>query len=430
MHVYFSGIGGAAIGPLALIAKEAGYEVSGSDSTASSSIDYLKKHGLTNITIGQTSEQIEKLHAASPIDWLVYSSALPKTNPDHPELVFASANGIKLSRRDEFLNVLIKDKKLKLVAIAGTHGKTTVTAMVIWLMQQLDIPVSYSVGGKIKFGEMGVFDPASKYFVYEADEYDRNFLSFFPYLSIISGLDYDHPDTYPSEASYNGAFREFIDQSGKTFMWHDDAERLGLAQDAKITILDDQLAAIDEQLELTGHVNRKNAWLVAEAIAHGLGSHTKSLLGDLNRFPGISRRFEQIVPNIYSDYAHTPPKIRGALQMAREVAANNVVVVYEGLHNTRQHFIKEDLEHLFDDVKKIYVVPSFLAREDPSLPLLQPSDLVNMLSNEAKTRAEPSRLDDKLLEKIKSHAKGGDLVLALSAGGPGSLDEWLRQELS
>src|SRR5579862_3150986 len=180
MHIFFSGIGGAAIGPLALIAKQAGYEVSGSDIAASASINYLKKRGITDITIGQTTEQIEKIHTERPIDWLVYSSALPKTNPDHPELVFAKDNGIKLSRRDEFINVLIKDKNLKLIAIAGTHGKTTATAMVIWLLKQLDIPVSYSVGGKINFGEMGVFDPASKYFVYEADEYDRNFLSFFP----------------------------------------------------------------------------------------------------------------------------------------------------------------------------------------------------------------------------------------------------------
>jgi len=429
MHIFFSGIGGAAIGPLALIAKQAGYEVSGSDIAASASINYLKKRGITDITIGQTTEQIEKIHTERPIDWLVYSSALPKTNPDHPELVFAKDNGIKLSRRDEFINVLIKDKNLKLIAIAGTHGKTTATAMVIWLLKQLDIPVSYSVGGKINFGEMGVFDPASKYFVYEADEYDRNFLSFFPYLSIISGLDYDHPDTYPTQASYDDAFREFIDQSGKTFAWHEDAERLGLAQDSKITVLDEKSQAIDEQLTLAGHVNRKNAWLVVEAIAHGLGSHTANLLGGMNRFPGVARRFEQIAPNIYSDYAHTPPKIAGALQQAHELAGNNVVVVYEGLHNTRQHFIKSKLANLFDEVKQLYIVPSYLAREDPSLELLPPAKLLNLLSNVSKEHAQSASLDNKLLSNIKNHAADGDLVLCLSAGGAGSLDEWMRKEL-
>ena len=95
----------------------------------------------------------------------------------------------------------------------------------------------------------------------------------------------------------------------------------------------------------------------------------------MNSFPGVSRRFEKIADNIYTDYAHTPEKIRGAIQLTRELAGDNVVVVYEGLHNTRQHFIKDKLKHLFDGVKTLYIVPSYLAREDPSLHILTPEDL-------------------------------------------------------
>ncbi len=107
-----------------------------------------------------------------------------------------------------------------------------------------------------------------------------------------------------------------------------------------------------------------------------------------------------------------------------------MVVVYEGLHNTRQHFIKTELEHLFDDVKKLYIAPSYLAREDESLQLLGPSDLRSLLSPEAQSKTEPSELNDKLKSDIQSHLANHDLVLCLTAGGGHSLDEWLRQEFT
>jgi len=134
------------------------------------------------------------------------------------------------------------------------------------------------------------------------------------------------------------------------------------------------------------------------------------------------------VPGLYSDYAHTAPKIRGALQLAHEQAGGKVVVIYEGLHNTRQHFMKDDLQHLFDDVEQLYIVPSYLAREDPDLPLLSPADLKQLLSKQAQAHATAAQLDSALRQAIQQHIAAGDLVLALTAGGGGSLDEWLRQQ--
>lgn len=430
MHVYFSGIGGAGIGPLALVAKQAGYEVSGSDTKANDYIDYLKKHGVADIHIGQTGEQIAKVHAAKPIDWFVYSSALPKTDPDHPEIKFCQNQSIRLSKRDEFLNQLIQEKNLKLVAIAGTHGKTTTTAMLIWLARELGLEAGWSVGAKLGFADMGHLDPDAEYFIYEADEYDRNFLSFYPHISLITGLDWDHPDIYPSRESYEDAFREFIEQSNRTVLWRNDAEELGLEEAGNLKVLDQNDPSIDALLKLVGRVNRLDAWLVAQTLSQLPQFPIEKSLEILNRFPGLSRRFEKIVPNVYSDYAHTPPKIRGALQLAHEVAGDDVVVVYEGLHNTRQHFIKNELTHLFDRVQKVYVVPSYMAREDQNLKLLSPDDLVNMLSESSKEHAEAAELDDNLMKEITQHVKNGRLVLAFSAGGAGSLDEWLRMRFA
>jgi len=429
MHVYFSGIGGMAIGPLALIAHKAGYQVSGSDKQSSLDIEYLRQHGITDVHIGQSYEQIAHVHANRPIDWLVYTSALPIEQPDAPELRFCADHGIKTSKRDELINHIITSAKLKLIAIAGTHGKSTTTAMAVWLFKELGLPVSYSVGAKISFGDMGDFDRKSEYFVYEADEYDRNFLAFHPWLSVITGIDWDHPDIYPTRDNYNQAFKDFLHQSEQAVLWQSDTGNLGISPTPpNYTIIPDTSAELD-WLKLPGEVNRRNALLVARTFSIVTGQSVDALCERLNHFPGVARRFEQIAPGIFSDYAHTPAKIRGALQLAHEKAGGNVVVVYEGLHNTRQHFIKDDLKDLFSSVKRLYVVPTYLAREDPNLTLMNPADLIALFNAEVQAKAEPAGLDQALAERLKQHAAAGDAVLCLSAGGGNSLDEWLRQTL-
>lgn len=429
MHIYFSGIGGTAIASLALIAHEAGYEVSGSDARPSGYLKYLADHGVTNTHMGVDEDFIAKIHSEKPIDWFVFGSAQPIDFPNHPEFDFCKRHNIKMSKRDEFLNQLIKDKGLKLIAVAGTHGKTTTTAMATWVFHELNIPLSYSGGAKLSFGDVSKYEPDSSYFVYEADEYDRNFLSFFPELSLIAGIDYDHPDIYPTRESYEQAFLEFLDQSNKVMLWNDDADKLALSAEHKYKILNKNDHKISS-VKLPGLVNRQNAWLVAQGLADQLDKPLDDLIDILNRFPGVSRRFEKISDKIYSDSAHTPPKIRGALQIAREAAGNNVVVIYEGLHNTRQHFIKDELANLFEDAKQLYIVPSYLAREDKSLELLTPEKLLKLLTIKTRAKAAVADLNDDLKKFIKHHAQNGDLVLCLSAGGAGSLDEWLRQNFA
>lgn len=427
MHIYFSGIGGTGIGPLALVAKQAGYDVSGSDKQMSGYIEYLETEGLTNIHIGQSAEDIAAINATHPIDWFVYSSALPMENPNHPELVFCKENGIRTTKRDELLNQIISDKNLKLIAIAGTHGKTTTTAMTVWLANKLQMPVSYLLPAKTNFAHMGAYNEGSEYFIYECDEFDRNFLAFSPHLSVITGVDWDHPDIYPTRDSYNEAFKEFLGQSNHSIMWQVDIDRLGLNVTDGITVLDKNDANIAD-ISLLGNVNRQNAWQSMHAISTLHTTSLDDLRPIMEDFPGVSRRFEQIVPGLFSDYAHTTPKIEGALQLGHEVAGEELVVVYEGLHNTRQHFIKDDLIHLFDGVKQLYVVPSYLAREDTSLDLWSPEDLKSLMSDESKQHTSASKLDEALHHSITQHLEQGHIVLCLTAGGGGSLDEWLRKE--
>jgi UDP-N-acetylmuramate--alanine ligase len=318
----------------------------------------------------------------------------------------------------------MSDSGQMMLAIAGTHGKTTTTAMAIWLFKQLNIPVSYSVGAKLSFGDMAEFNPNAKYFIYEADEYDRNFLNFSPIMSVFPGIDYDHPDIYPTRQEYYEAFQQFIEQSVSSVIWDKDAKKLNINNSESINIL--KFSSEFPDIKLAGSVNRENAHEIVVALEIlGLCDY-KNGIEIMNMFPGVSRRFERIADRIYTDYAHTPEKIRGAVQMAQEVAKDNVIVVYEGLHNSRQNFIREELISLFEGIKKLYVVPSYLAREDESLEMLTPEKLCEIIKKP--NDREPAMLDETLKETILQHTKNGDLVLCLTAGGGGSLDEWLRSE--
>ena len=427
MHIFFSGIGGTGIGPLALIAKQAGHQVSGSDKQDSAYISYLRDQGISAIYIGQTGDEIAEVDKNSTIDWMVYSAAVAIEQPDAPELVYCRSRGIRLSLRDELLNYILEEKNLQLLAVAGTHGKTTTTAMLIWVLKRLQIPISWSVGAKISYGDMGHYDPRSQYFVYEADEFARNFLAFRPALSLITGIDYDHPDIYPTRQIYNAAFTDFLNQSQRAVMWQNDVETLQMTASPNRLVLKQDEPAIDKFIHLAGRVNRWNAWQVAQAVTMQFGADINQVVSLLNTFPGVSRRFERVADGLYSDYAHTPPKIRGALQIAQEVNADNVVVVYEGLHNTRQHFIKDELKELFAPAKELYIVPSYLAREDPNLEMLTPDKLKQLMSPNVQAKTHTAALDSKLEDAIRQHLEAGDLVLCLTAGGGGSLDEWLRK---
>jgi UDP-N-acetylmuramate--alanine ligase len=432
MHIYFSGIGGVGIGPLALIAKQAGYEVSGSDLQDGQYVKYLREQGITDINIGQTRNQIFELSIRKPIDWFVYSSALPKTNPHHPELLFCQENDIRTSKRDELLNKILEEKKLKLVAIAGTHGKTTTTSMVVWLFKKLGLPLSYSLGAKISFGDMGHFDPKSEYFVYECDEFDRNFLAFHPYMSIISGVAYDHHEIFPTEENYQTAFRDFIAQSKSVVMWQDDYTKLKLPQDDKFTIENYDNSQI-EQINQPGLYNRRDAWLAIKAMNLLTEDYIDKFTEYMSGFPGVARRFERLAENLYSDDAHTPEKIIGCMSVARELAnktKQKIVVVYEPLTNRRMHYLGAEHHSVFDGASDIYWIPSYLAREDPKLKVLSPEELITNLSPELQTIAKPMNRDKVLKVLIQNHLQTGDMVVAMAGGGAGSLDEWLRKEFT
>lgn len=414
MNIFFAGIGGVALGPLAQIAHDAGHTVLGSDASESLTTRELGARGIT-VKIGQSAELIEAEHALHPIDWFVYTAALPA---DHAELLKARELGIKTSKRDELLAHIIAQKNLTLLAVSGTHGKTTTTGMFVWALKELGIPVSYSIGSTISFGPSGHYDPQSEFFVYECDEFDKNFLHFSPHLSLVTSIGYDHSDTYPSEADYRAAFGQFLQQSSQGIGWRRDFAPLPeLPENTLWQLRDDEVSA----LKLPGAHNRRNATLVLKALEFLSLDSDPSIL---ESFPGTNRRFELLGNNLYSDYGHHPTEIAATLQMANEVS-DRVVLVYQPHQNVRQHEIKNLYRTSFTDAKKIYWLPTYLSREDATLPILEPNDLTKDITNNEDIQF--AHMNDELWELIQHHRNMGDLVLCMGAG---SIDAWVRKQLT
>ena len=417
MRIYFSGIGGVAIGPLAEMAIGAGHEVCGSDRAAGLMTEALKRAGIT-VSFDQSGEFLRSEHQQAPFDWFVYTAALPA---DHPELVLARQLGIRTSKRDELLAQIIADKQLKLIAVTGTHGKTTTTGMLVWTLQQFGVPVSHLVGSTLSFGPSGRFDPASQFLIYECDEFDRNFLHFSPWLSLITSVDYDHPDTFPTPDDYRAAFRQFGEQSTRVITWREDAD---VFTPANVTVLEQT----DPQITLAGEHNRRNgtlamraAMLVQEAAA--LEIEAEAIITALNTFPGTGRRFEKLADNLYTDYGHHPSEIAATLQLAHELN-DRVVLVYQPHQNIRQHEVRERYtDEIFAHASEIYWLPTYLTREDPNLPVLTPEELTRQLTTD---KVHIAQLDKTLWHTIEQQRARGALVLGMGAG---TIDGWLREQL-
>lgn len=419
MNVYFSGIGGVAIGPLSEIAEGAGYSVQGSDEKPGRMTKHLESRGIPVFVGSQDGNFLRICHARKRIDWFIHTSALPH---DHPELRTARELGIRTAKRDELLSKIITDKKLKLIAIAGTHGKTTTTGMLVWALKQLGVPVSYSVGTTLSFGPSGLFDPKSEYFVYECDEFDRNFLHFSPFVSLITSIDYDHPDTYPTKDAYLAAFRQFADQSKTNIMWRNDGKKINATAEDGWILGENEVVNI----KLAGAHNRRNATLVMKALEYLAlpGSSFAANKAAIESFPGTDRRFERLADNLYSDYGHHPAEIAATLQMARELSGH-VVLAYQPHQNTRQYEIKHDYKDVFTGAEKVYWLPTYLSREDPDLPILTPEELAVGVSN--RHAVQPAELNDELWSVLNAARESGKLVLLMGAG---SIDAWAREKLA
>ena len=186
-HIHFIGIGGTGLSAIALVLLEQGYKVSGSDLQESPLSDAVKKAG-GKVFIGHQADNI--LGA----DVVVRSSAVPEENV---EVQAALADNLPVYKRSEFLGFLMEGKST--IAVAGTHGKTTTSSMIAWILSALGKDPSFIIGGVVANLETNAMAGEGEHFVIEADEYDHMFLGLNPYLSVVTNVEYDHPDLFPQK---------------------------------------------------------------------------------------------------------------------------------------------------------------------------------------------------------------------------------------
>ena len=396
-HVHFIGIGGSGLSAIARLLKDSGYTVTGSDRVMSPFALDLQGAGVT-VYIGHHPRYIQGA------DWVVRSSAVPDNNP---EVQAARQAGIPVYKRADFLGKWMEDKNG--IAVAGTHGKTTTTAMIAFVLSELGCDPSFIVGGLMN--NYGVNARAGKgnLFVIEADEYDRMFLGLKPRIEVITNLEHDHPDCYPTFEEMITAFESFISllpNNGSLIACIEDegaallmnrARRIGRrviayfiqdemtikaqhwiqahnlkanergGYDFEAVIHIAKAESVQVSLQVPGRHNVLNA-LAVLAVTAVLSLSIKSAGAALGKFTGTGRRFEvkgkKKGVTVIDDYAHHPTEIKATLAAARSrYPKQRLVVVWQPHTYSRTKTLFQDFIRAFEEADEVIVTEIYAARE-------------------------------------------------------------------
>ena len=446
-HVHFIGIGGSGLSAIARLLLESGYAVSGSDRALTPFADEVRKAG-AQVFVGHHPRNIQGA------DWIVRSSAV---TDDNPEVEAAKHAGIPVYKRADFLGRLMEDKTG--IAIAGTHGKTTTTAMTAWVLSELGRDPSFIIGGVLNNLGVNARAGKGKPFVIEADEYDRMFLGLKPQIEVVTSLEHDHPDCYPTYESMVEAFHAFVDllpdegtlivcaedagaaslvphvrkagrnvvaysvQSDKTIaspLWMMAREvrpnaRGGFDFVASSNLSKAGLDTVKVSLQVPGEHNVRNA-LAVLAIIETLGLSSEKAAKALGEFTGTGRRFqlrgEVNGISIYDDYAHHPTEIKATLAGARaRFPHRRIWAVWQPHTYSRTQTLFLDFARAFKDADQVIVTEVYAAR-DPKQDFTSAEIVSAMPHLSARYRQTLEETTKYLLENLKP----GDVVLVLSAG--------------
>jgi UDP-N-acetylmuramate--alanine ligase len=386
--VHLVGIGGAGMSAIAKVLHGRGEHVTGSDRATSPYSTGLEALGI----------KVAYRHAAEnlgDVDLVLASSAIPATNV---ELKAARERGIPILRRDAFLPDLTAGYFT--LAVAGTHGKTTTSGLIAWLLLQAGLDPSFMVGGILRDLETNARTGNSTYFVIEADEYDRAFLGLMPQVAVVTNIEHDHPDCYPTMDDFRDAFAQFSQRVQDTLIvcWDDPGARdLPSPAPHRITYGLDPLADWraeevrpnsaggsdflviqgDEVLGLArtripGLHNVRNVLAALAALA-AINVSFGELREALTQYQGVGRRFQilgsEADVTVIDDYAHHPTEIKATLETARErFPTAEIWAVFQPHTYSRVRALAEDFARSFSDADRVIVLDVFAAREqiDPS----------------------------------------------------------------
>lgn len=364
--IHFFGIGGIGISAIARMFLFEGKKVSGSDISGSEIVEELKALG-AKISIGQSVGDIPE-----NTDLIVYSSAIPVADPKiFQEIKNLNVKSISYA---EALGLVSSAKKT--IAVSGTHGKTTVTAMIAKILTDAGLDPTLIIGSLIKDPLTGkkvnFVRGAGDYFIVEADEYQRSFLNLNPYILVITNIDLDHLDYYKDLSDIQSAFFELIAKTAKSGAVVTNFSNRNVSpalEAARALVLDYHSADISGlNLKFPGEHNRENA-RAALTVSDFLGISREKAIKSLNEFDGSWRRFEYLgkTPNgisVYDDYAHNPQKVRAVLAGAREIfPENRIIAVFQPHLYSRTKSLFSEFSNSFKDADEVIFLPIFPARE-------------------------------------------------------------------
>lgn len=409
--IHFIGIGGIGMSGLARLYLHEGADVSGSDANKTELTEKLKEEG-----VAVTYEQVAK-NIVDELDLVVYTEAMSK---DHPELVAAREAGIKTVNYFEALGEIAN--QYYLIAVAGTHGKTTTTAMLIDVLEEAGLDPTAIVGSLRTKTNSNYRAGKSKYFVVEACEYKRDFLSLTPDILVITNLEHEHVDYYENLTDVQAAFRELVLQvreGGVIICNQKDAQVAPVVEEVTQKVIDYTIE-FDPTLMLPqpGVHNQMNA-AAAKAAAEELAIEESVIIKALENFHGTKRRFEykgdcNNAP-VYDDYAHHPTEIAAAISGAREKHPDKkLTVVFQPHTFSRTKELFEDFVTVLEKVDRVIMVPIYAAREPDDGTIS--SEMIIEKLQQAGVEAEYFLTHDAAALAVKESVEGDDVVVVMGAG--------------
>jgi UDP-N-acetylmuramate--alanine ligase len=360
--LHFIGIGGAGMSGLALVCHQRGAKVSGSDRADSSYMERLRAAGLDPV-IGHDAANL-------PEDAeVVVSTAIAE---DNPELALARERGQRVIHRGELLAELCAERRL--LAVAGTHGKTTTAAMVIWALRAAGADPAFFLGGELPgAGPEGADANAGwgtgEWVVAEADESDASLLALQPEVAVVTNIEMDHHTRWNSIAELRGAFGAFAAGARGVVLGPElDLEQLDPENQQVVHFDLGSPGPAELELSVPGRHNLLNARAALAALGLA-GFDVDVAAAALREFPGVRRRLElkgsRNGARIYDDYAHHPTEVRAALQALRELGPGRLVAVFQPHLYSRTKAFAEDLGAALAEADEVGVLDVYAAREEP-----------------------------------------------------------------
>lgn len=409
--IYFIGIGGIGMSAIARMFILQGKQVFGSDLSGSEVTDELVKLG-AEIKIGEPKEAV-----SDNVDLVVYTVAVPE---NQIELKSARERNLDTLSYPEILGLISENKFT--IAVAGTHGKTTTTAMIAQILIEAGLDPTVIVGSLLKNHNSNFIAGKSKYFLAEACEYKRSFLNFKPDIAVITNIDRDHLDYYGDLAGIQAGFKDFLLQvkpSGVVVTDKSSENLRPVIAGSKNKIIDYQSFKKEFSLKIPGRHNILNAQ-AAFAVASFLGIPESNILKSLRNFSGTWRRFDwlgqsKLGAQIYDDYAHHPTEIQATLNGFKERFPDKRLIVAFQPHlysRTKEHY--QEFAPAFALAAEVLILPIYAARE-PNDGLIDSEMLARDLSEKG---LNVRYFDDfeSTAKYLNHHLGSNDIFLTMGAG--------------